>query len=278
VIREGEHHGVAHARNVGVWNARGTWVAFLDDDDRWAPTKLGEQLAAATAAGAPWVYSAAATIDHEDRMLFVRPPVLPETTNWLAGPNPVPGGCSNVIARAELVRSVDGFDENLALLADWDLWIRLAAVAKPAISEHVLVAYRHHPDNMHVREAETVEGELEYLAQKHESAIRGAAGDLPVSVAMVWLAKAYRRGGHPIRAARLLLKRWRATHATRDLVHALASLFGERALQVVRRGWTRRSVERPEWLDDSLEPTAPGRSDAARDHTTLGTQPGPARP
>ena len=39
--------GSAVARNVGVQNARGAWIAFLDDDDEWLPRKLELQLGAA---------------------------------------------------------------------------------------------------------------------------------------------------------------------------------------------------------------------------------------
>ena len=44
VMRPG---GAAVARNLGVQNACGAWVAFLDDDDEWLPRKLELQLAAA---------------------------------------------------------------------------------------------------------------------------------------------------------------------------------------------------------------------------------------
>ncbi len=37
-------HGPAEARNAGVKEARGRWVAFLDDDDEWLPQKLLSQL------------------------------------------------------------------------------------------------------------------------------------------------------------------------------------------------------------------------------------------
>jgi glycosyltransferase involved in cell wall biosynthesis len=39
--------GSAVARNYGVQNARGHWIAFLDDDDQWLPRKLELQLGAA---------------------------------------------------------------------------------------------------------------------------------------------------------------------------------------------------------------------------------------
>ncbi len=37
----------AGARNAGVAHATGTWIAFLDDDDEWLPTKIEKQLALA---------------------------------------------------------------------------------------------------------------------------------------------------------------------------------------------------------------------------------------
>lgn len=47
VIYTGGGRGPGFARNAGVEAARGTWIAYLDDDDEWLPGKLERQLAAA---------------------------------------------------------------------------------------------------------------------------------------------------------------------------------------------------------------------------------------
>jgi glycosyltransferase involved in cell wall biosynthesis len=268
VIRHGRPGGVARARNTGVANAYGTWSAFLDDDDRWAPTKLRTQLAAAGAAQASWVYCAALTIDQEDRPLFVNRAGRPSTGDWLGIVNPVPGGCSNVMVRTELLHAVGGFDERLALLADWDLWIRLAPKAAPAVSDEVLVAYRLHPGNMHVRKVEEIDVELDYLGRKHLPGRDRSRRNL-IGSSLAWRAKAYRRAGRRRQAARLFLRRWWLTREPRDLAQALLSLFGDPSVWAVRRRWVQRKMSHPEWLDTGAAspPAAPTRerTDAAAD-------------
>jgi glycosyltransferase involved in cell wall biosynthesis len=49
VVSLEESVGAQGARNIGVWESHGPWVAFLDDDDEWLPTKLERQLEAARA-------------------------------------------------------------------------------------------------------------------------------------------------------------------------------------------------------------------------------------
>lgn len=69
--------GCADSRNEGVLEARGQWIAFLDDDDEWLPQKLELQLAAAEKSSSPFPIIASRYLAKAPESEFVLPKRLP---------------------------------------------------------------------------------------------------------------------------------------------------------------------------------------------------------
>ncbi|MGH3004084.1 MAG: glycosyltransferase family 2 protein [Gaiellaceae bacterium] len=259
VVRNEQPLGVAKARNAGIGVARGAWISFLDDDDLWSPRKLREQLDAATAADALFVYASGAAIDGAHRFLFNVAAPEPETiAEQLLQWNVIWCGCSNVSARADVVRRLGGFDEELFQLADWDLWIRLALSGRAAACRDVLVAYTIHQENMLLTHAPDVFPELERLVAKHGAAATERGVEIDRARFARWVAGGHRRAGRRRQAVAAYLDSARRQRDAGAALRAVGTLFGEPALALARRAVRpdRRSslpklaLPEPAWLGD----------------------------
>lgn len=167
LLRNSGPPGVSGARNSGIAAAKGHWIAFLDDDDLWAPGKLRAQLSAAEEAGADWVYAGDVTVDEDLRVRGGAPPPAPEQmVGDLRRYNAVPAGASNVVVRREVLDAVGGFDADLRTSEDWDLWLRLAATSLPASVPRPLVALRTH-SGMASRAVDQMLVDIEIIASRH---------------------------------------------------------------------------------------------------------------
>jgi glycosyltransferase involved in cell wall biosynthesis len=75
--------GGSDARNVGVAHAKSEWIAFLDDDDEWLPTKLEKQMALAAQASEPYPVIATQLIAKSSYGEFIWPRRFPEESEPL---------------------------------------------------------------------------------------------------------------------------------------------------------------------------------------------------
>ena len=231
VVRDDTERGLPGARNVGAGVARGTWLAFLDDDDLWAPRKLRVQLDSARATGAAWVYAQCIVVDADKRPLDLHPfPDPEELPALLLGGNHVPGGGSNVIVRAETFRDVGGFDDELRHFEDWDLWLRLVQVAAPAACPELVVARVEHGGNMLPHDRVNAGADFERLIAKHGAVTKGQR----LAIAE-WMAHEHMRAGLHLRAAALYARAAVSHRSFGNAVAATGALFGRRGLALASR-------------------------------------------
>jgi Glycosyl transferase family 2 len=78
VIELAESVGASEARNIGAQQARGQWIALLDDDDEWLPTKIEKQLQAAEATTSRFALVVCSFILKTETMQSVAPRRLPK--------------------------------------------------------------------------------------------------------------------------------------------------------------------------------------------------------
>jgi glycosyltransferase involved in cell wall biosynthesis len=163
VLRQ-ENQGVARARNRGIAESRGEFVAFLDADDVWSENKLQVQMAALDRLeDVGVVYSAfVETAADLCPRRTSRDRHRPDLAADLLLEGNVVGTPSTVICRRALLDRVGGFDAQLGLCADWDLWVRLAERTRFLYVDVPLVWYRLHSSNMS-RNVRALEAESTYL-------------------------------------------------------------------------------------------------------------------
>jgi glycosyltransferase involved in cell wall biosynthesis len=143
-----EHSGSAAARNCGVALAQAPFIAFLDSDDLWAPTKLQRQLAFMRA------NPACAILQTDEIWIRNGRRVNPGMRHrkragdiFIDSLRTCLISMSATIMRTDLFRSLGGFDEIMTAAEDYDLWLRILIDREAGLLDEPLVTRRGgHPD------------------------------------------------------------------------------------------------------------------------------------
>jgi hypothetical protein len=135
-LLEQPNAGPNTARNTGLQAGTSSFVAFLDADDLWAPTKLEEQLRVFSGDAKDdllLVYCRAHWIDILDRPKQGTPlnegeALRGHVFDRLLPRNRIWGGSSAVLIRREAFDLAGPFDVGLRAAEDFDMWLRIAKV------------------------------------------------------------------------------------------------------------------------------------------------------
>lgn len=142
--------GVSAARNTGIRNARGVWVAFQDSDDEWMPRKLEKQMARIASLGPDCVgaYCGMTIIGSPStlRSEASSERYYPDETLGMREGNILSAllqtsliSTQTLVARRDILTQIGGFDEALPALVDWDCVLRLARFGPFAFVDEPLV-------------------------------------------------------------------------------------------------------------------------------------------
>jgi glycosyltransferase involved in cell wall biosynthesis len=152
LIENPRNMGAAGARNTGIAEARGAWVAFQDSDDEWLPEKLAKQMARLEAdhryVGAYCGLLTLGGLDaHAGERLQLR--YVPDP-----GITPVDGdilvpllranmiSTQTLVVRRDIILALGRFDEDTTPIEDWDFVLRLVCRGPIAFVDEPLVHQR----------------------------------------------------------------------------------------------------------------------------------------
>lgn len=144
VIRQ-PNKGPGPARNRGLIQAKGRFIAFLDADDCWREDcleRLHEKLVQNSAALAYCGWQNLGFSGGRGKPYI--PPDYEKDDKVKAFLKSCPWPIHAALIRSSVLREVGGFDERWSTSMDYDLWLRLATFRKIVRVEEVLAFYRHY--------------------------------------------------------------------------------------------------------------------------------------
>lgn len=179
VVTNARTPGLAGARNTGIMALETDYVAFLDDDDMWRPTKLSAQIARASQLDAPELVTCAITVDFDGRH-----------TQRLAGTTTVTHrhllrsrmsmlhSSTLLFVREALVGGIGLINESIpgSQNEDWDILLRAAARSDIAHIDEPLTIVQWGRSSMFARKWDTKVASLGWMLEHHPDLLSDRKG------------------------------------------------------------------------------------------------------
>lgn len=171
-VRHDECKGGCAARNTGLENANGFYIAFLDDDDEWLPGKIEEQIKGFTDNEIALVYCGCRDINEITNQITIRNTTFKKgfVFDELLRKNFI-GGSSNPLIRKDCIDNVGRFDTEMQSTQDFDMWLRITRrYPVNYVDKALLNCYIHEGDRISTNVDRKVAG-LERIIEKYGDSI-----------------------------------------------------------------------------------------------------------
>jgi len=166
--------GACAARNTGIRESNGEYIALLDDDDEWISKKLSKQMdcfnrssdpkLALVYCGLTFVYDNENNREEDFLLEMYKGNVFTE----LLGNNFI-FGASFPLIRADVLKSIGGFDTEFLSCQDWDVWLRVAKNWTVDYCNEPLVRYHIHGGDQITKNFDNRINGLTQLTKKYYS-------------------------------------------------------------------------------------------------------------
>ena len=249
-LRHEENRGANAARNTGIREVDGEFIAFLDDDDRWLPTYLDRAIGAFEDPDVGLVTVGARVVDGQSRERGVyRPTFSADPLDDLLD-GTLAGSFSRFVVRASVIERAGSLDERLPSWQDWEWQFRLAQHCRFGSVPEPLVI-RRIADHDQLTDDFERRRDVSYpvLLERHREAIarRGRRDERRfVAVLSRSLAASALQDGRYAAAIRYLLRALRNEPRATDTYLYLAAAVGgpltHGPLKRLRRGMRRLST------------------------------------
>jgi len=152
-IISSQNFGAASARNIGIMESNGEYLAFLDSDDKWVPKKISVQIKHMLEEELDLVYCAGQEFGTTSGAGKIHAPVFKGDCYQYYKKYPsrdiVAIGPSGVVLKKSILNKSGIFDTKIpAPSEDWDFFRRYSRYAKFGFCEDVLVFRRIHENNI----------------------------------------------------------------------------------------------------------------------------------
>jgi glycosyltransferase involved in cell wall biosynthesis len=172
------NQGVARTRNIGLTEAVGDYLTFLDGDDYFLPQKLEEEITSIIKGNYDFAYSNFHNINREGKLIspWISDESYPVYNNLFVRTFSLEFP-QRILFRSELVNlnkwiETGLFDESLEIWEDFEMRIRLSKQLKGIYNPKICHAYRRHDEGLSTTKIALSATSLEYILKKNDSLLK----------------------------------------------------------------------------------------------------------